>query len=460
MIQKNYINDKVIIEIDNFLSEEECDSLLNDRISKFDLAISHYPQYYRNNSRLVEDNLSLSTDLFKKVSSLDIDELKPAVRLNEKLRFCAYKRGQEFTKHKDGVYYPSDDQASCLTFLLYLNNSEEFVGGETNFFSTKSTNECMLKILPKKGKLVVFDHTIWHNGGKVEKGVKYILRSDFIFELPSKPGVHKGYIWCLEKLNIDQFMSGGRDAVIREWNGALELINSFKIHSNSVIRILQLNNQEFISCSRDMTLKKWTSKGNLIQSINLDSMVLCMEKHVDKIVMGNTNGELIVLNENLEVMHKFIPHQGWVWDLRITDSEIYSVSEFGELIRTQFNGTSEVCYKHSDGLFSMNMKDDNIYMGSQQGALVVYTRSNKTVETHQIHTDIIRKIKFKGNQIITCGEDNKLYTFYHEKFLIASQTNFIQDFIFMDNKIISAGFDGELKIHKITIPHKLIPHKP
>ena len=148
MINRTTVNNIPIIEIDNFLTPEECDQLLIDRIPKFKTANTHYPKYYRNNNRLEDDNSEIASDLFSKVSSLGLDELNDAKRLNDKLRFCEYNEGQMFSKHQDGVYFPNDTEASTHTFLLYLNGESDFKGGETQFFDSKLNNEVVHQINP------------------------------------------------------------------------------------------------------------------------------------------------------------------------------------------------------------------------------------------------------------------------------------------------------------------------
>ncbi len=171
MIAKTIIDKKLVIEIENFITGEECDQLLSNRISKFEKAISHYPKYYRNNDRLEEDNPTLTEELLKKVKQFKLNELENVKRLNDKLRFCQYKIGQEFTKHQDGIYYPNEKEASSLTFLLYLNDTDQFTGGETQFFKSKTDSQVVHEIIPVKGKLVIFDHTLWHNGNQVKKEI-------------------------------------------------------------------------------------------------------------------------------------------------------------------------------------------------------------------------------------------------------------------------------------------------
>ncbi len=78
--------------------------------------------------------------------------------------------------------------------MLYLN--DKFVGGTTNFvdekqqlwkdeklgiFKAKEEN-ILLKIKPEPGMAIVFNHELLHEGGQITEGMKYIMRTDLMFE--------------------------------------------------------------------------------------------------------------------------------------------------------------------------------------------------------------------------------------------------------------------------------------
>jgi len=73
---------------------------------------------------------------------------------------------------KDGYYrwHHDGDRDRVITYIIYLNDVEEGIGGTTDFMCGKS-------IQPKAGKIIFFPAT-WsytHRGKKLEKGEKYIL---------------------------------------------------------------------------------------------------------------------------------------------------------------------------------------------------------------------------------------------------------------------------------------------
>ena len=74
------------------------------------------------------------------------------------------EKGGYYRWHHDG------DRDRIITYILYLNDVEEGIGGTTDFMCGKS-------VQPKAGKLIFFPAT-WsyiHRGKKLEKGEKYIL---------------------------------------------------------------------------------------------------------------------------------------------------------------------------------------------------------------------------------------------------------------------------------------------
>ena len=168
-------------------SHNFCQQLKNKAMARgFCSANDKYPTSYRNNQRLVEDNKTLAQHLYLTCkphipNQLNLNNMSLSIdSLNERLRYCKYAKQQAFSIHRDGVFYKNDNQQSAFTFLLYLNNHNDFVGGETTFYKDQHGNKVLASYKPDIGDVAVFDHRIWHSGNEVHKGSKYILRSDFI----------------------------------------------------------------------------------------------------------------------------------------------------------------------------------------------------------------------------------------------------------------------------------------
>ncbi|MGK3760948.1 MAG: hypothetical protein ACI8RD_013266, partial [Bacillariaceae sp.] len=86
---------------------------------------------------------------------------------------------------------------SYLTFLIYLNDN--FDGGETKFYypvsTTTSTNNdndnektslVARGVIPKRGSVLVFPQgntaSLLHEGSAVTKGIKYVIRTDVLYQ--------------------------------------------------------------------------------------------------------------------------------------------------------------------------------------------------------------------------------------------------------------------------------------
>lgn len=93
--------------------------------------------------------------------------------LRQPLRCYRYEPGQHFGLHHDQSYLGQPGEVSLLTFMVYLN--DDFDGGETEF---PEQNE---RIVPRLGTALLFQHMLLHQGCKVERGTKYVLRSDILY---------------------------------------------------------------------------------------------------------------------------------------------------------------------------------------------------------------------------------------------------------------------------------------
>ena len=126
----------------------------------------------------------------------------PLVGLNRRWRLYKYNPGDIFKVHTDGSWPGSGldksgklvkdifgDRWSQLTFVLYLN--DDFVGGATRFFS-RPNGECTASVPAERGAALCFFHgehpwSPLHEGGKVTRGTKYIIRSDVLYRFPDGP---------------------------------------------------------------------------------------------------------------------------------------------------------------------------------------------------------------------------------------------------------------------------------
>jgi len=167
--------------IRDFLSPDECKILIKSGEEKgFEEAAidtgngQEIFKNIRNNDRLFFDDAALAKKLFEKITPYlpkNIDGWK-LYSLNERFRFYRYENEQYFKWHKDGSFKRSYYEVSKITFMIYLN--EDYTGGETEFTG--------FKVQPKSGSALIFPHQLMHQGSKLSRGVKYVLRTDVMYD--------------------------------------------------------------------------------------------------------------------------------------------------------------------------------------------------------------------------------------------------------------------------------------
>lgn len=170
-----------VFTISAFLSPAECASFIDSSeergYSEAGIRTEDGELLYkeaRNNDRVVFDDEALAQFLF--------DRAKPQLPqtidgwnlcgLNDRFRYYRYSERQQFDWHLDGTVRVSRGRESFLTFMIYLNDT--FEGGSTEFGWEK--------VAPAQGMALVFPHRVRHRGAPVVSGVKYVLRTDVMYE--------------------------------------------------------------------------------------------------------------------------------------------------------------------------------------------------------------------------------------------------------------------------------------
>jgi hypothetical protein len=172
----------LVFTVDDVLSANECAGLI-DRIeslkpSAAPIMTASGPAMrsdIRNNTRVMFDDPALAQLLYERVAShvpQQLCEMTP-VGANERFRCYRYDVDQRFAPHYDGAFVRDDDDRSLLTFMVYLN--EGFRGGETHF------HDFDVRVSPKTGMALLFQHHQIHEGRYVNAGVKYALRTDVMY---------------------------------------------------------------------------------------------------------------------------------------------------------------------------------------------------------------------------------------------------------------------------------------
>lgn len=170
-----------VFTISGFLSRAECASFIGSSekhgYSEAGIRTEVGELLYkeaRNNDRVVFDDESLAKLLFDRarpVLPAEIDGWR-LCGLNERFRYYRYSELQQFDWHLDGTVRVIPGRESFLTFMMYLNDN--FEGGSTEFGWER--------VVPLEGMALVFPHRVRHRGAPVKSGVKYVLRTDVMYE--------------------------------------------------------------------------------------------------------------------------------------------------------------------------------------------------------------------------------------------------------------------------------------
>lgn len=179
--------------IHNLIDEHKCRLLIDISEAKgYDEADISYStgakmnKEYRDNYRCLYRNEELRLELeallepyipktLTVIREGGILDKKEFLKLSGNFRFYKYLPGQKFKKHRDGNQL-EEGGVSLYTVLIYLNTPEE--GGETGIFDGGK-----ITVTAEDGKCLIFDHSILHTGEELLKGIKYVLRTDFIYKV-------------------------------------------------------------------------------------------------------------------------------------------------------------------------------------------------------------------------------------------------------------------------------------
>ena len=192
-------NDNIIYyEIDEFLTNKECDEILNKKhMFETSQVIDSNPTTKDRTSTQVWLDKYEYSDLNNKLLNLanQYSNYKVDINKSEDIQLVQYFPGQQYKAHYDQCNL---EEESCkedftvwkslryMTVLVYLN--DDFEGGETEFPNLN------IKIKPKKGKALIFFNikinneslssserleNSLHSGLPVKSGKKYIINKWF-----------------------------------------------------------------------------------------------------------------------------------------------------------------------------------------------------------------------------------------------------------------------------------------
>lgn len=313
------------LEIDRAFTASWCGSVL-DRLARsgFTAPTPEYPQSYRTNDRWVADDPALADEVLAAarphLPATLVDEAGIRWRLsglNPRMRACRYRAGQWFGPHRDGVHWQSARERSWLSVLVYLDDG--FRGGDTRVFADRHGARVVRRIVPARGKLAIFDHTLWHDGAPVEAGTKHVLRTDVMYTRDGEAeDGHLGYVWSLAALADGGLASGGRDRSIRLWRGGRPAGVVRDAHAGSVT-CLAAHPGGLISGSRDRTVSWWARGGDgLVRQRTVEAhagAVLSVASDEVQVVSAGADGKLVWHDGATRTPRVLAAHDGWAWSV-------------------------------------------------------------------------------------------------------------------------------------------------
>jgi prolyl 4-hydroxylase len=186
MNKRELVEDK-IFTISDVLTSAECQEFIknSEGVGYGDAPISTAGGFVmrkdvRNNTRVMLDDPATVDSIWQRLKPFVPERIEgwSAVGLNERIRYYRYEAKQYFAWHYNGCYRRNENEESKLTLMLYLN--DDFTGGETKFNLKYPDNDLVVK--PEKGMALLFDHYLFHEGSAVISGIKYVLRSDVMYQ--------------------------------------------------------------------------------------------------------------------------------------------------------------------------------------------------------------------------------------------------------------------------------------
>lgn len=138
-------------------------------------------KHVRNNDRVIVDDWVLRLDLQAAIQDEIPQEFRDAdfVVMGSYFRIYRYVPGQFFKPHRDGSHTDEHGCESEITVLFYLNDCD---GGETVLMPFgKVLEDTHIRIQPRKGDVLMFEHHVIHSGEPVRSGEKYVLRTDLFY---------------------------------------------------------------------------------------------------------------------------------------------------------------------------------------------------------------------------------------------------------------------------------------
>lgn len=175
-----------ILIIDHFLDGDECKRLieLSESLGYKPADVDVHGQrqmlsMVRTNERVDIESPEIAEQFWQKLKAINIPRIdgKQPIGLTPFFRFYRYEGEQKFNMHKDGRKEHNGNHTR-MTMLVYLNDLKG--SGATRF------RDADMDVFPRSGKALLFQHELWHAGMPVKNGIKYVLRTDVLFDSESE----------------------------------------------------------------------------------------------------------------------------------------------------------------------------------------------------------------------------------------------------------------------------------
>lgn len=472
------------VVIPDFLSPQECRAhIAQSEARGFSGAASHYPPSYRNNDRQVIDDPAFARDMGVRLARHVPARLQHEGEawafegINERFRFCRYRAGQQFNLHQDGVHHRGPGLRSRLTFMIYLTDGDAFEGGDTLFYSAGPGGDAngaparlIGRVRPRAGSLILFDHSLWHAGEAVSRGVKHILRSDVIYRRQGasaapqaqafEPG-HQGYVWTMARLGDDLLASGGRDTAIRLWHADGRQAGQLAGHRQSVLGLAALPGGALASISRDGDLRLWSvNDRRCTRTVTAhEGCGLAVAALADgTLTTGGADAQVRLWHADGEPLATLSGHTGWVWSIApLGDDQIASASEDGTV--KLWARASGRCLQTLPG--HAPLRDLVVLPGGGQlvcadidGRLTTWARTGGAwAQTHSMHAHsaAVRRVRWLGGGVLaSAGEDHRVRLWrFADRALIGESRhdNFVTDVLPLPGAYLSCAYDGRIARH-------------
>jgi hypothetical protein len=159
---------------DNIFTEEEVDSfvkLLEER------GFTNYGHPSR--SKYIAHIPYLQEIIIKRILHIIPQEYENSwtfTTINDCFRCVKCNNGSYLNTHFDATTIKSINEQSKFTIMFYMSNNND---GSTYF------DDYNLNVLPKKGRIIIFDQKLKHSG-KTNSTLKYLLRTELYYERKEK----------------------------------------------------------------------------------------------------------------------------------------------------------------------------------------------------------------------------------------------------------------------------------